>query len=833
MSPVQPFQINSAGSEPDRSRTAVWVPKGSDYGGDLPLLVGIDAEWKNQGETNRVLSYQYFAFDFSGVDWGAIYYPKPGTRYGLSNLLSAVVLQGLAQGKIKKWPTSIVLVAHFTLADLSALTSLKHLQGLLDSVRRTFVSIRDSFICKLWDSNRHAHDVTVTLRDSMLLAPAGKQSLADLGTLVGFDKLELSDGEIEHMDELLENDRDRFEDYALRDPQICVEYVKRMMALNEELVGEAEVPTTLSSLALKFLLRHWADSGINHHAVLGTEVVKASPWSERLQRSIRRNEVAPTAERHFMEGAASECYHGGRNETYLFGAAESGVWTDWDLSGAYTTAMALIGLPDWYAIRHTRDLNDFQPHEMGFARLRFRFPDDTRFPCLPVRSSGGLVFPLRGESYCCSPEIYLALRLGAQVEIVTGCVLPASFDQRPFETFIVECSKRRRSFPKGSLEELFWKELANSVYGKTAQGLQKKRCFDSRSGQHVRLPQSKITNPYFAAFTTSFVRAVLGEIIAALPLNRTVCSATTDGFLTNATDDEVMAATDGPLCRLFAQARLRICGDITVVEKKHRIAQPLGWRTRGQATLVEIPGEKPVLAKAGLKPPMKDKAQHNDWIVDTFITRNADTKQTVTTLRSLPDIWKHGGDLVPKEIVRRVSMDFDWKRRPVNPSTRPIRGIEHVYFDTVPWRTVDEFQRCREAWEQFHGQTGTVLKTVDDLGQFEDFRAVNIQKTGLKRSRRDAAVTLAKRMFLRALTRSQWGLDVHQMSYAEVARWLTEQGFKTTKADVENARRPNSKLVEHVVPQTPAVEKFISVIEAQFPAFDHTRLLASNSVTAP
>lgn len=144
-------------------------------------------------------------------------------------------------------------------------------------------------------------------------------------------------------------------------------------------------------------------------------------------------------------------------------------------------------------------------------------------------------------------------------------------------------------------------------------------------------------------------------------------------------------------------------------------------------------------SKAGLKPPMKDKAQHNQWIVDTFINRTADSKQTISTLRNLPEIWRKGGDLVPKEIIRRINMDYDFKRRPVNPATRPINGTDHLCFDTVRWRSVDEFVACREQWEQFHASSGVVLKTPDDLAQFEEYRAVDGSKAGLKRSKKDTA----------------------------------------------------------------------------------------------
>lgn len=815
--------------EHDQRKMSLWEPKLPNYGGAvIPLLIGFDSEWKTTDGANNVLSYQFFALDVHGGSWRTIYYPK-NERFGLPTLLACVIAEGLAKGLIREWPASIYLVAHFSLADLSTLERFVDIKALFDAIRRTYVTLnpKTALICRIWDEQRHDHHVKVILRDTMLLAPNGKQSLAALGDLVDCEKIELEDDEIENMDLLLVSNPERFRDYAERDPEICVRYAVKMLELNYSITGKAEVPPTLSGMGLSYLLRLWGELGIDRHVVLGTEVIKATPWSEHLQRRIRKNEIVPLAERHLFESFASECYHGGRNEQFLFGAGEEGLWTDWDLSGAYTTAMCVIGMPDWKAIRQTRDIDEFQPQVLGYARVRFRFPENTRLPCLPVRTANGLIFPLEGESYCCSPEIRLALRLGAQLDIVNGVILPASFNARPFEQFVIECASRRKSFTKGTLDELLWKEIGNSTYGKTAQGLHRKRVFDSRSGQHVDLPASQITNPYIAAYTTSFVRAVLGEIIAGLPLNRTVCSATTDGFLTNATDAEVLTATDGPLCRLFAQARLRISGDVTMLERKHRIAQPLGWRTRGQATLKGIAGEKPVLAKAGLKPPMKDAGAHNKWIVDTFVNRTADSKQTISTLRNLPEIWKKGGDLVAKAITRRINMDYDFKRRPVNPETRPINGVDHLYFDTVPWRSVTEFTACREQWEAFHASSGTVLKAPVDLADFDDYRAVNVASLGLKRSKKGAGLKLAQRQFLRAFTRSELGLDATAITYGELALWLTEQGYATSKSDVENAKRASAKLVKNCVPHTEPVKKFLATIKNKFPAFTELNLLTS------
>ena len=47
---------------------------------------------------------------------------------------------------------------------------------------------------------------------------------------------------------------------------------------------------------------------------------------------------------------------------------------------------------------------------LSVARVSFKFPDDTRFPSLPVRAGDrGLIYPLSGVSYCTGAELVVAL----------------------------------------------------------------------------------------------------------------------------------------------------------------------------------------------------------------------------------------------------------------------------------------------------------------------------------------------------------------------------------------------------------------------------------------
>jgi 16S rRNA A1518/A1519 N6-dimethyltransferase RsmA/KsgA/DIM1 with predicted DNA glycosylase/AP lyase activity len=76
-------------------------------------------------------------------------------------------------------------------------------------------------------------------------------------------------------------------------------------------------------------------------------------------------------------------------------------------------------------------------------------------------------------------------------------VVPTDANERVFGQFVKKCVEERTKYAKKTLDNLFWKELCNATYGKTAQGLKEKRVYDLRSKKSVKLPPSKITNPFY------------------------------------------------------------------------------------------------------------------------------------------------------------------------------------------------------------------------------------------------------------------------------------------------------------------------------------------------
>ena len=72
-----------------------------------------------------------------------------------------------------------------------------------------------------------------------------------------------------------------------------------------------------------------------------------------------------------------------------------------------------------------------------------------------------------------------------------------------------------------------------------------------------------------------------------LPKDKSVLSVTTDGFLTNVNPEELKESSKGQLCNYYRDSRNKLVGDDSILEIKHVVGQVLGWRTRGQSTLIK------------------------------------------------------------------------------------------------------------------------------------------------------------------------------------------------------------------------------------------------------
>ena len=806
-------------------------PDTTNYTYTGPLIIGFDSEWVYRPETqrNHVLSYQFAGRSADGA-WSGIIYtegPEQKNRLRLRDLMGRAIEAGLSQGPLTQWPTELYACAHFTRADLSTFQDFAAIGAEFDSVRGSYTTTGNRpYRCRYNDRNRNAHDLTIKLRDTAHLTPGGG-SLEELGKLHGLEKIKLPDGMVAHMDQLLEKDPGLYEQYAIRDAEISALhlcYMTDFAAANEL---RTDPPTTLSGLGQSLLLRLWDTEQIDLATSLGKEVVEEQIFNRHSGTFRRRRSTVPIASVHDNELLATESFHGGRNEAFLFGFTPLDFWYDLDLSAAYSTALAAIREVNWNDLEHTKDVSRFKAKELGLARIRFRFPEDFRYPTIPVRTSNGLIFPLEGESYVASPEIQLAVELGADVQILSGFVIPWAGERRLFERFSHEVRQRRSNLEKGSIDERIWKELGNSVYGRLAQGLREKRVYDSRAGQGRVMPQSKITQPYLAAYTTSLIRAVVGELLNAIPATHNVVSVTTDGFITNLPPEQI--PVNGSLCKMFAELSLLMHGSKNFVELKHVVPSVLCFKTRGQLTVgVLSENLRPVTAKAGLTKPEIQALEtglpvdhlENDYMLKLFLERDSTTTISTKEFVSMRAMSEQGLDLVSIDKNKRVNMEYDWKRELVDPRLEIVgRSFgtlpnQHLTLQSKPWKNVEEFQQCRSTFDEWRLKEDGVLKTEADWMRWSDYRVRRTLRQSGQLQGKGKLVDQAKRMFLKAYALGLWGLE--GKNYAEAAERLTEAGYPTSENDLKNAKR--SKVAPETLWQLAESDKdvrnFVSAIES-------------------
>lgn len=814
------------------------------------LLIGFDTEYQaiadselqstiEAGAKNELLSYQFsiklFAEDASDghPETEGIIIPAQDQRLTMAEFIGFAIGSLIETYPDIQLPTNVYLIGHFLRADLPAFSDFKDSAKLTSNVRSTFVSIDSAIKVPFNQGDDRIAEFDVRVRDTFLLAPAGAKSLAGLGQIVGFEKIQLGSSEDEdkafkqNMAKFRKERWSEFREYGIRDAQICVRFAERVIEQSNALFGSFKMPATLTSFGTKLLIQGWKQQNIDPNDVLGREEVKQKRFSKKRGHYMNETAYPLREEAYYQQDFVTDTYHGGRNEQFMFGIADECQWRDHDLSSAYTTAMSLIGFADWENICQLDKFEDISPLDLAFFSVDFEFPKTVRFPTLPVRTSNGIIFPRKGNSKCAAPELFLAMQLGAKLRFRRGILVPADRERRVFREFIQTSIRRRSEHPKGSFDNLFWKEVGNSTYGKTAQGLREKRVYDLQSDDMKALPPSKITQPYFASFITSYTRAVLGEILNRFSTAVQVFSVTTDGFLSNANDAEIAEATTGPLFNSFASARRELDQSGIPLEVKHTVRQPVGWRTRGSATLKPGQGENGlVLQKGGLKTnAYDDLPEENREVLDLFLNRTPDRKIKYRSAVGIKDMLRGDMDYVFKSVEKRLSMEFDWKRTPINIREEPFelegQHRSHLTFDTAPINDVATFNHVRDVWDKYNKKPYRNLKTVKDFENFEIFRLTNTspdREAALYLSRTDGDLKRLRRDLTRAYQKHQAGFDVirdrTRMKHADFCSALTECGIPCEISDIDNAKRAEFK--PHQTHRTPRVVQALEMLKSRF-----------------
>src|SRR5258707_61087 len=107
-------------------------------------------------------------------------------------------------------------------------------------------------------------------------------------------------------------------------------------------------------------------------------------------------------------------------------------------------------------------------------------------------------------------------------------------------------------------------------------------------------------------------------------------------------------------------------GAPTMLECKHKVRQLISMRTRGVVTAVLHADSPPVLAKASVKPPVP-KAEHNAYMAKIYLGREPGQKTDSAHLVSTREHWLTASDMVEVRRSMKLNLEFDFKRRPLNP----------------------------------------------------------------------------------------------------------------------------------------------------------------------
>jgi hypothetical protein len=330
-----------------------------------------------------------------------------------------------------------------------------------------------------------------------------------------------------------------------------------------------------------------------------------------------------------FKGIMERSYKGGRNECFAYGTLKNTRLYDYDLSNAYTTGLAMVGVPRWDRVKEFKEEKELRKRLkdiMGgyvIVDIIFEFPIECKYPNLPVLVTPELFcYPLKGETVVGGPEILAALNRGVKiVKIKNAFYIPFMKEKeeeleneikdtnynekdndmglevikkydiiKPFFEPISILQKERTKYKKDTVENHIIKLILNSIYGMTASGINPKSRFNTKTGENeVGFYTSKISCPLTASFTTSIVRGVIAEIIYKIESkNGMLLSVTTDGWITDLKKEEMYALKEaGEVTKLFAKSRYLLSGTYDFYELKHECVGITNITVRGQIALTE------------------------------------------------------------------------------------------------------------------------------------------------------------------------------------------------------------------------------------------------------
>lgn len=660
----------------------------------------------------------------------------------------------------------VVLLCHAGKVDVSGFDQRKkccknilkyctEVQGGLISLQPTKTYVQSVNPKYTKNRNIHTYPISLQLADTMCHAPAGAKTLKSLGKTIKWEKIQLEEGVIEHMDKLLTDNPCAYFEYAANDAVVTLLYESALYGYNNK---PPVTVTSATAKVMKGIMMTYLDCSNSEQFNFRYRGLKTVghglvPRSDR-PGYIESTSLEPISDRaNTIQYYASQAYHGGYNSSSDIGYF-SQITYDYDLQNAYPTAMCLVPDVDWEnpirseIINRELTLQDYvvpiiggyAPLTMMLAYVRFEFPPDVKYPCIPINVEGIPIYPTSSVGtdgvYACGPELFLALQLGAKIFVERGYILNNIIDsktgkmsyslQAAVKQLVEDRNQAKIDYGKKSLEELILKTMVNSGYGKNAQNVVQKTSWTAFKNAMEDIGCSAITNPVSACMITSIVRA---ELLAAQnqchQLGYMTCSVTTDGFISDIPEVNLKALDLYGLRPFMEQARLFLTNgnDSEIWEIKHCQDDLVNFTTRGNVSLhcKTNPMYYNNKEYEGVCAHNSTKSGHPSgsyedryWLMTQVLTRTGTVDYKSSEWTTFKELVQ-GQEFSVKNTIKHIRMDFDMKRKPDRKSffTQSVtigkESYEIVNFTTVPFQSIAEFREYRQ-----RKATVSCLRTMED-----------------------------------------------------------------------------------------------------------------------
>jgi hypothetical protein len=701
------------------------------------------------------------------------------------------------------------LAAHLTAADLTMLSDFALIKEELNIVNGSFVTLRDP----LNYCGKKIH-----IRDTMLLAPGGSKSLARVGMLYGeaFHKITISKENLKDMKSFFANEPEKFIDYALRDALISLKHSLWMDDFNFNLGGRG-VPLSLSSIGRRYVKQIWEESKYS-----GYQVSQKYSLGD-VSSTITPKGLNEIREIGFLLPYYIANYKGGRNECFMYGVDTKSNWFDYDLTSAYTTVMSMAGHPDYAECRRLSvpELQNMSNYDVLYSYMiihaDFEFPESTKYPSIPCFvDENCTVFPLKGRAVLTGSEYLLAKAQGCNFVFRDLFLIPfkkltETKEIKPFNLILKQIQEKRREYPKGTINNLMYKEIGNSIYGSVVRGISNKRKYDTKTKTTQRLSGDELSNPIIASWTTAFIRSIIGECLDSIQqLEGLVVSVTTDGFITNIVDLE-NKISEKYLFSEFKQIRKLLSDDDTGLELKNEGRGMLAWTTRGQLGI-----ESNIKATTGL--------QHNVYnskedllvtLTEVFKSDGKTLEYIQSRLRSATEIFKKGGHVTMVYKDQHFRMHFDNKRvieiplELIDQTSKTEVGnlfTSHVLLDSKPLKSVSQ---------------GENLRYISKLPKIKQYsRYSNFGSPDLKYKKTE---DLAVINFIKGIVAEPPMFNLHRLDLKKnkhIVEFI-KQYDKNTKISANSIAALKGRAITlKSVPRSKETEEFVKYVKSTFQNFD-------------